>query len=75
MGINVSLKYEFDYALLALGWAEENCPSYVTHYIARHQARCHNESAVLTVIYVFNEEVDATCFLLKWGGVNEKADT
>lgn len=67
--MNVVLLY--DPTWKALEWAKINCPSYVTNYMSSESP--YNTSKanieigfVPKIIYVFDDEREATLFALRW---------
>jgi len=54
--MTVTLPWDHDCVDKALEWAEENCPSYITHLVGPDYG----------IVYYFSDEKDAVFFALRW---------
>jgi hypothetical protein len=54
----------YDIRWLALDWAKDNCPSYITNDV---HCDGYNTYDINKIDYRFADEKDAVLFKLKWG--------
>jgi hypothetical protein len=61
--LSITVTIPYDVRWLALDWAKENCPSYVTNDV---HCDGYNTYDINQIDYFFGDEKDAVMFKLKW---------
>jgi hypothetical protein len=61
----MTITVPYDIRWLALDWAKENCPSYITNDVHMDG---YNTYDINKVDYHFSDEKDALLFALRWNG-------